>query len=484
MRSPASGEPDPTGRDVAGRVIGITFLGSGLMLTDAMRSGLTGDVEQQYAELDLAIQPTANDLGPLAVVPPEVLELVRLTDGVEGAAGEIQATVTVLGRDGKAVSTRSQVGCGSRTSCSTRSIWSMVALPGRSGRGGARPRLADEADVSVGDTVQLETPWGATTATMVGISRFGSQDAVDDGGTISFDETTAVELLNAGVARLLGGPGANLDRGPAGGGRAPGVCCASVEPILRPRSSRTARRSPQHFVSVLRPVLQASPTCRMFVCAFVIFNTFSVVVTQRFRELALIRAVGGTPAQVRRSLMVEGLAIGVVSSAIGILGGIGLTVGVQAVLDRLELGLPNGSLRVTLRERSWSACWWARSSRCLSVLSPRSGRVVPSKTRRGMRETAVDTSGTSTVRAVLGVIFLGLAAVFLGPQPDLDPKWYFVGPGALLLFIRPVHRRAAARPCLRPGRDASAGPVGLTAVWRRTTRCATPAARRPPPTPW
>ena len=101
------------------------------------------------------------------------------------------------------------------------------------------------------------------------------------------------------------------------------------------------------FVSVLRPVLQGFAYLSMFVCAFVIFNTFSVVVTQRFRELALIRAVGGTPAQVRRSLMVEGLVIGLVSSVLGILGGVLLTLGVQAVLDRFDLGLPTGSLSVT-----------------------------------------------------------------------------------------------------------------------------------------
>lgn len=414
-------------------VIGITFLGSGLMLTDAMRSGLTGDVEQQYAELDLAIQPTANDLGPLAVVPPEVLELVRLTDGVEGAAGEIQATVTVLGRDGKAVSTRSQ----GRVWIEDELLNPFDLVDGRAPAGRDEVvldrGLADEADVSVGDTVQLETPVGATTATMVGISRFGSQDAVDDGGTISFDETTAVELLNAGVP----GYSAVLVRTSTEAQQVAvelqGLLPASVEPILRAEFIEDRTAFAAAFVSVLRPVLQGFAYLSMFVCAFVIFNTFSVVVTQRFRELALIRAVGGTPAQVRRSLMVEGLAIGVVSSAIGILGGIGLTVGVQAVLDRLELGLPNGSLRVTFG--TVLVCMLVGTIvTVLSVLVPafRAGRTKPVE---AMRETAVDTSGTSTVRAVLGVIFLGLAAVLLGLNQFLDPKWYFVGPGALLLFI-------------------------------------------------
>ena len=87
-----------------------------------------------------------------------------------------------------------------------------------------------------------------------------------------------------------------------------------------------------------------------------IFNTFSVVVTQRFRELALIRAVGGTPAQVRRSLMVEGLGIGLVASALGIVGGALLTLGVQAVLDRFDLGPAQRRAAGHLRHGACCAC--------------------------------------------------------------------------------------------------------------------------------
>jgi len=64
-------------------IIGITFLASGLMLTDAMRTGLTADVERQFAAVDLAVQPNGvSDFGGIATVPTEVLEQVaaRITE--------------------------------------------------------------------------------------------------------------------------------------------------------------------------------------------------------------------------------------------------------------------------------------------------------------------------------------------------------------------------------------------------------------------
>jgi putative ABC transport system permease protein len=208
---------------------------------------------------------------------------------------------------------------------------------------------------------------------------------------------------------------------------------ASVELVSKAQFIEDQTAFAAAFVSILRPVLQGFAYLSMFVCAFVIFNTFSVVVTQRFRELALIRAVGGTPAQVRRSLILEGLAIGLVASALGIVGGALLTLGVQAVLDRFDVGLPSGSLKVT--GGTILVCMLVGTIvTVLSVIVPafRAGRTKPVE---AMRSTAVDTSGTSVVRAVLGAVFLGLALLLLVLNQFVGAKWYFLAPGGLLLFV-------------------------------------------------
>lgn len=415
-------------------VIGITFLGSGLMLTDAMRAGLTGDVEAQYAAVDLAVTPADNsDFASLATVPPEVLEQIRDTAGVEAAAGEIQTSATVLRPDGTTANLRSQ----GRSwivddELNPLDLVDGVA-PSAAGEVVLDRKLADEADASIGDTVELETPIGRIEAEVVGISRFGDQDALDDGGTISFAEEAAVEVLNAGVpgysAVLIRTSGDPMTVAVELQQQLP----ASVVLLSKAQFIEDQTEFAAGVIDVLRPVLQGFAYLSMFVCAFVIFNTFSVVVTQRFRELALIRAVGGTPSQVRRSLVLEGFVIGLVSSALGIVGAILLTLGVQAVLDRFDLGLPSGSLKVTAG--TVLVCMLVGTVvTVLSVIVPafRAGRTKPVE---AMRSTAIDTSGTSVVRAVLGAAFLGLALLLLAVNQFVGAQWYFLAPGGLLLFV-------------------------------------------------
>jgi putative ABC transport system permease protein len=418
-------------------VIGITFLASGLMLTDAMRSGLTADVEAQYAETDLAILPTeTSDFGgggALASVPPEVLESVRATDGVAAATGEIQAAATVRRPDGATANLRSQ----GRSWIEDDALNPVQLLDGRAPEGADEvvldQELADDAQAELGDRVELETPVGPREVTVVGISAFGDSGSLDGGGTIWMDEATATEVLNAGVpgystvvVRTDGDPAAVADT-------LREELPSSVQLLTRDEFIEDRTAFAAAIVSVLRPVLQGFAYLSMFVCAFVIFNTFSVVVTQRFRELALIRAVGGTPSQVRRSLILEGLVIGLVSSALGIVGGLALTVGVQRVLDRFDLGLPQGSLKVTFG--TVLVCMLVGTIvTTLSVIVPafRAGRTKPVE---AMRDSAVDSSGTSTVRAVAGAVLLGLSLLLLGLNQFTSPKWFYLAPGGLLLFL-------------------------------------------------
>jgi putative ABC transport system permease protein len=418
-------------------VIGITFLGSGLMLTDAMRTGLTADIERQYAALDLAVEPAQSFEsfgGPtgLSSVPPAVLDSVRDTPGVAAVAGEIVAPATVRRSDGSSANLRSQ----GRAWIDDDELNPVQLEEGTAPGPGEvvlDRSLADDAEASVGDEVELETPIGLSNATVVGISRFGEQDSLDGGGTLWLDEASATELLAAGVP----GYSTVLVRT----GDDPATVAADLQQDL-PSSLRLVTR--EQFIEdrtafaagvirVLRPVLQGFAYLAMFVSAFVIFNTFSVVVTQRFRELALIRAVGGTPAQVRRSLIGEGFVIGVVSSMLGIVGGLLLTLVVQAVLARFDLGLPQGSLGLSLG--TVVVCMVVGTVvTVLSVIVPafRAGRTKPVE---AMRTSAVDTSGTSVARAVIGAVLLALALVLLALNQFVGAQWYFLAPGGLLLFI-------------------------------------------------
>ena len=84
----------------------------------------------------------------------------------------------------------------------------------------------------------------------------------------------------------------------------------------------------------------------LFVGAFVIFNTFNIVVTQRTRELGLLRALGASRGQVFTSVVIESLVIGLLGSAVGLAAGIGLAVLLKKGLEAIGLELPPTPLAI------------------------------------------------------------------------------------------------------------------------------------------
>ncbi len=84
----------------------------------------------------------------------------------------------------------------------------------------------------------------------------------------------------------------------------------------------------------------------LFVGSFIIWNTFSMQVAQRTRELALLRAIGATRRQVLRAILAEALLLGLVASLLGIALGVGMARGLSALMTSFGLELPTASVRV------------------------------------------------------------------------------------------------------------------------------------------
>lgn len=445
-------------------IIGIGFLASGLMLTDAMKDALVGNVDRRYASVDLVVEPAAAIQGAATSVPAEVLEQVRAVDGVTAAAGELSGPVTLMGRGDEVLTSRSMgrawipddelnpltidEGVAPNADTVDGSDVDVVVDRGTAQRQG----------LEVGETIRLGTPTGPTRATVVGISSFDGQDSLDDGGTFSFAPATATALLAQGTpgwndvivatdARRADEVRAQLQR------ELPSSVTVHTGEELREQ----ARAQSAGLVDLLRPLLQGFAYLAVFVAGFVIFNTFSVVVTQRFRELALIRAVGGTPAQVRRSLILEGAVIGLVASAIGIVFGAVLSYAIQAVLGAFDIDLPSAG--VALRPWTIALCLAVGTGvTVVSVFVPafRAGRTKPVE---AMRDVAVDRSGTSTARAAIGGASLVLAIALLLSVRLVEAPPILMLPGALLLFVGlvvggPLVARLVAALLRAPARHA------------------------------
>ncbi len=85
----------------------------------------------------------------------------------------------------------------------------------------------------------------------------------------------------------------------------------------------------------------------LFVGTFIIANTFTMLVAQRTKELALMRAVGASRRQVTRSVLIEAFVVGVVAAVTGLLAGIGIGAGMRALMSSMGEVVPDGPLVVS-----------------------------------------------------------------------------------------------------------------------------------------
>jgi putative ABC transport system permease protein len=97
----------------------------------------------------------------------------------------------------------------------------------------------------------------------------------------------------------------------------------------------------KQFISIIRIVLLVFGGVAVLVGAFTIFNTLSITVAQRTRELGLLRMVGAERRQVLGSVLGEALLLGIGASLVGLVAGLGLARGVDAVFDAMEISLPD-----------------------------------------------------------------------------------------------------------------------------------------------
>ena len=87
----------------------------------------------------------------------------------------------------------------------------------------------------------------------------------------------------------------------------------------------------------------------LLVGAFIISNTFSILVAQRTRELALLRAIGASARQVAARWCSRRWSSVPLASALGLFAGVGVARGIQALWSVLGITMPDGPLVVSGR---------------------------------------------------------------------------------------------------------------------------------------
>jgi putative ABC transport system permease protein len=343
-------------------VLGVAMVSGTYVLTDTINNAFDTIFSESFAGTDAAVTGKAPDIsfeGTAAEtpsVPDSLLERVRALPSVEEAAGLVQdeTATKILKPDGKAIDTGGAPSFGLGIDPSIQRFNPLRLVEGTWAQAANEVVIdagtADDLGYGVGDTVRIATLKPVRSFRLVGVARYSNVESL---GTATF----AVFTIPA-AQELLDRPSQfDMIQAAAKEGLTPEDVVADIKPILPPTAQvrsgieQADEESSEvaEFTSFFQYFLLAFAGVALFVGAFVIFNTMSITVAQRTRELATLRTIGASRAQLRRAVLLEALAIGAAASLIGLGLGILLAVGLQKLFDALGFGLPTTDMVIATR---------------------------------------------------------------------------------------------------------------------------------------
>ncbi|MEI2651396.1 MAG: FtsX-like permease family protein [Microthrixaceae bacterium] len=309
---------------------------------------------------------------------------------------------------------------------------------------------ADQAKLNIGDTFTVRTPTPVEVR-LVGILKFGDQDAIGGATYVGFTPEDARHYLFADA------PGYSSISLLAANGVSPAELSAQVKKLL-PKGigsytaaemrAKSEKMIGDAFLNGFETILLVFTGVALLVSSFSIYNTFSVILAQRTRESALLRAIGATRAQVLGAIAIEAVVVGVVASIGGFFAGWGLAALLNTAMRSAGVDLPGG-LKVGTNSIVVSIIVGMVVT-LLASLAPaiRASRVKPME---ALREAAVDHSDTSRVRAVIGGVLaaVGIGLVLAGAFGVSGSPFKLAGAGAVAMVVAfvvlgPVAGRPAA----------------------------------------
>jgi putative ABC transport system permease protein len=450
-------------------ILGVAFVAGTLVFTDTM--GKQFDDLFAKTGKGVAVQVrakkvvTSDDASADApTVPASVLAAVRGVPGVANARGQVDGFTAVVGRDGKVVGGSGPPQIGTDWNPADRDH------PVTSGRGPVRAgevaidaETAKRAGLRAGDRARVLVQGPARVVTVVGVMDSGNLM----GATVTaFDLGTAQRLLlspgrfSSVVAGAQGGVGEAVLRDRV----ARVLPSASYEAITGTKMREENKSDVAKILSFIRTFLLVFAVISIFVGAFIIFNTFSMLVAQRSRELALLRAIGASRKQVTRAVLGEAIGVGVVGSTLGLAAGTGLALLLRRLFEAAGADL-GGGLTFTYKPVLWSYAVGVLVTVAAAYFPARRAAKVPPVA--AMRDDVAMPQRSLRIRLVVGSL-VGVAGAVMAAAGLAGAPIALLGAGAALVFLgvamlapvisRPVVRvLGAAFPRLfgTPGRLAT-----------------------------
>ncbi|WP_430867742.1 ABC transporter permease [Demequina aurantiaca] len=419
--------------------LGVSLVAATQIFTNSLSSGFSNLFSSAYSSIDVVVEadPNSDVLVPLDEQPlsDADLEAIEATDGVAQAFGVVTGQGALVSAD----ATASQPGPPTFVQ-----NWNANAdIDGGAVLTGSAPTQPGEvvldsatfdSGYALGDDVTIAGENGASDYTVVGSVEL--EGGISFGAKFVWMSTDDVHAFNGDV------PGYETINVFAAEGADPAAVATAIGEEL-PDGTRaiSGEDKAAESVDALNSVLQyvdifaiAFALISLFVGAYIIVNTFRIIVTQRTREFGLLRAVGVTGKQVRRMILMEALVVALVASTIGLVLGYLLALAITGI-TKLFVGDIFGVLTLPPDAIAW-AYGLGILVTLASALAPaiHASRISPME---ALRESATESKKPLRTRNIVGTAMsvVALGAIFLGLYGDFDRPYIYVGAGAVLLVL-------------------------------------------------
>jgi putative ABC transport system permease protein len=429
-------------------MLGVAFISGTFVLTATISNTFDALFSDIYANTDAVVRAQETFKGDFGGgrgrISADLLPTVRSTDGVAEAAANVQGIAVIVDKSGDALGSNGQ-GAPTLGFAYIRNP-DLSSLHLVAGKAPTQPddividkKSADDAGYKPGDTVPVLTKAGRADYDLTGIVKFGTSNSLLGATIVAFTTETASRVLaepgmvdsidvkaDSGVSQeeVVRNVRAALAEDPS---------AKDVEVISGTAITQESQNNFKDNLSFFNTFLLVFGIVALLVGSFIIFNTFSIIVAQRGRELALLRAIGAAQKQVLGSVLFEAVLVGITASTVGFVAGIALAGGLKALLAGLGIDIPAGALVIPASAVIWSYAMGMVVT-IVAAMSPafKASRIPPIA---AMRDVSVDRSSTSRVRILSGLLVTALGALLLALGLFGDSGLLTVGLGMGVVFL-------------------------------------------------
>ncbi|HTH06332.1 MAG TPA: ABC transporter permease, partial [Ilumatobacteraceae bacterium] len=337
-------------------MLGVAFMAGTLVLTATISRTFDGLFADGYAGTDSYVRATSDIDADFALQRPRLdaglVDDITSIDGVAAAEGKVSGYAQLVDADGQ------PIGDPGKAAPTFGESWMTVPElnPYRVAEGRAPSAVneividrhsASTGDLHVGDEVTVLTKHGADPFTISGIATYDDADSMGGASTVLFESTTAQALVaepgRIDAIAVVAEDGISQEELSA---RIDTVLPSDTEVLTGAEITAEMQGNVKDGLAFFNTFLMVFAVIALFVGAFIIFNTFSIIVAQRQKEMALLRALGASNRQVTRSVLAEATVVGLLSSLAGIAAGVGVASLLKALLSAFGIDIPAGGVVV------------------------------------------------------------------------------------------------------------------------------------------